>query len=215
MSLNALTAADTKALSDYMQKIEALGQREPQKLTTEIWDKVWPEIQATGQVPAEYRDRIGVNPIKERKHHFEGDRVVFEDGEQITNGYYDIVWERWNSEKAQLEAEYHDVIIKALRYALSSDNSGTEAQPVIELLRQIIGDDDASTLSPEIIRATLPRLVASTPQKYYLTNNKLAKQMTKGIVDGGALELIVSEKNAKRETTKPDTGIPIYRKITE
>ena len=201
MSLNALTAADTKALSDYMQKIEALGQREPQKLTTEIWDKVWPEIQATGQVPAEYRDRIGVNPIKERKHHFEGDRVVFEDGEQITNGYYDIVWERWNSEKAQLEAEYHDVIIKALRYALSSDNSGTEAQPVIELLRQIIGDDDASTLSPEIIRATLPRLVASTPQKYYLTNNKLAKQMTKGIVDGGALELIVSEKNAKREIT--------------
>ena len=159
------------------------------------------EIQATGQVPAEYRDRIGVNDVKERKHHFEGDRVVFEDGEQITKGYYDIVWERWNAERGQIEAKYHDVIIKALRYALSSDNSGTEAQPVIELLRQIIGDDDASTLSPEIVRAALPRLIGTTPQNYYMPNNKLAKQMTKDLVDGGALDLIVSGRKAKREIT--------------
>lgn len=201
MSNQTLSAAETEALREYLRELEAAQAREPEKLPAEIWDKVWPEIQATGQVPAEYRDRIGVNDVTERKHHIEGDRVVFEYGEQITKGYYDIVWERWNAERGQIEAKYHDVIIKALRYALSSDNSGTEAQPVIELLRQIIGDDDASTLSPEIIRATLPRLVASTPQNYYLPNNKLAKQMTKDLVDGGALELIVSGKKAKREIT--------------
>lgn len=201
MSANALTAAETKALSDYMQKIEALGKREPERLPAEIWDKVWPEIQATGQVPAEYRDRIGVNTVKESKHHFEGDRLIFDEGEQETPGYYDIVWERWNKETVQLEREYHDVIIKALRYALSNDKASAEAQPVIELLRQIIGDDDAESISPEIIRATLPRLVATTPQNYYLPNNKLAKFMTKDIVDNGTLDLLVSSRKAKREIT--------------
>lgn len=201
MSNQMLSAAETEALREYLRELEAAQAREPEKLPAEIWDKVWPEIQATGQVPAEYRDRIGVNDVKERKHHFEGDRVVFEDGEQITKGYYDIVWERWNAERGQIEAKYHDVIIKALRYALSSDNSGTEAQPVIELLRQIIGDDDASTLSPEIVRAALPRLIGTTPQNYYMPNNKLAKQMTKDLVDGGALDLIVSGRKAKREIT--------------
>lgn len=162
MSANALTAAETKALSDYMQKIEDLGQREPQKLPAEIWDKVWPEIQATGQVPAEYRDRIGVNPIKERKHHFEGDRVVFEDGEQITNGYYDIVWERWNSERAQLEAEYHDVIIKALRYALSNEKEAAETQPLLELLKRIIGEG-MENMTPEQLSTAITNNLLSNP----------------------------------------------------
>lgn len=201
MSNQTLSAAETEALREYLRELEAVQEREPQKLPAAIWDKVWPEIQATGQVPAEYRDRIGVNDVKERKHHFEGDRVVFEDGEQITKGYYDIEWERWNAERGQIEAKYHDVIIKALRYALSSNQTDAEAQPVIELLRQIIGDDDADTLSPEIIRAALPRLVATTPNNYYMPNNKLSKEMTKDLVDGGALELIVSGKKAKREIT--------------
>lgn len=201
MSNQTLSAAETEALREYLRELEAVQEREPQKLPAAIWDKVWPEIQATGQVPAEYRDRIGVNDVKERKHHFEGDRVVFDDDEQITKGYYDIEWERWNAECNQIEAKYHDVIIKALRYALNSNNSSTEAQPVIELLRQIIGDDDADTLSPEIIRAALPRLVATTPNNYYMPNNKLSKEMTKDLVDGGALELIVSGKKAKREIT--------------
>ena len=201
MSNNTLSAADTEALREYLREIEAAQEREPDKLPAEIWDKAWPQIQATGEIPAEYRDRIGVNDVTERKHHFEGGRVVFDDGEQVTKGYYDIVWERWNKECNQIEAKYHDVIIKALRYALSTDTGSKEAQPVVELLRQIIGDDDASSLSPEIIRAALPRLVASTPQNYYMPNNKLAKQMTQDIVDGGVLDLVVSNRKAKREIT--------------
>ena len=162
MSNTKLTAADTKALSEYMQKIEALSQREPQKLPAEIWDKAWPTIQATGQVPAEYADRIGVNPIKERKHHFECDRVVFEDGEQITNGYYDIVWERWNGERAQLEAEYHDVILKALRYALSNEKEAAETQPLLELLRKIIGEG-MENMTPEQLSTAITNNLLSNP----------------------------------------------------
>lgn len=150
MSVNALTAADTKALSDYMQKIEALGQREPQKLPAEIWDKVWPEIQATGQVPAEYRDRIGVNQITDKAT-----------GE-TRPAYYDIVWESWNSERAQLEAEYHDVILKALRYALSNEKATAEVQPVLELLKKIIGEGMES-MTPEQLSTAITNNLLSNP----------------------------------------------------
>ena len=56
-------------------------------------------------------------------------------------------------------------------------------------------------IAPETVRAALPRLMATTPQNYYLPNNKLAKQMTKDIVDGGVLDLVVSSRKAKREIT--------------
>ena len=95
--------------------------------------------------------------------------------EAAESGYYDIEWERWNAECNQIEAKYHDVIIKALRYALSSNQTDAEAQPVIELLRQIIGDDDASTLSPEIVRAALPRLIGTTPQNSKMLQIPLSK----------------------------------------
>lgn len=138
MSNYILSANDTALLREYLEKSDALHQREPEKLTGEQWDAVWPHIQKTGEVPAEYRDRIGVSDIKERKHHFEGDRLVMDDGEQITKGYYDIVWERWNSERAELERQYHDVVVKALRYALST---GDENRPLLELLQSLIAQD--------------------------------------------------------------------------
>ena len=153
MSANALTAAETKALSDYMQKIEALGQREPQQLPAETWDKVWPEIQATGQVPAEYRDRIGVNQITDKAT-----------GESRP-AYYDIVWESWNAERAQLDAEYHDVILKALRYALSNEKATAETQPLLELLKRIIGEG-MENMTPEQLSTAITNNLLSNP---YLT----------------------------------------------
>lgn len=138
MSNYILSASDTALLREYLEKSDALHQREPEKLTGEQWDAVWPHIQKTGEIPAEYRDRIGVSDIKERKHHFEGDRLVMDDGEQITKGYYDIVWESWNSERAELERQYHDVVVKALRYALST---GDENRPLLELLQSLIAQD--------------------------------------------------------------------------
>ena len=154
MSDFTLTTDDTALLREYLSKLDDLNAREPQQLPPEIWDKAWPQIQATGEIPAEYRDRIGVNDVKERKHHTEGDRVVFEDGDQITKGYYDIVWESWNSERAQLDAEYHDVMIKALRLALTSNADQTaQQQSIIELLESILAD--RKDLLPEIVARKL------------------------------------------------------------
>ena len=162
MKSNVLTATDTTALSEYLQKIEALGQREPQKLPAEIWDKVWPEIQATGQVPAEYRDRIGVNDITVHDEiGADGKHRYIPEG-KATKGYYDIVWERWNSERAQLDAEYHDVIIKALRYALSNEKEAAEAQPVLELLKSIIGEGMES-MTPEQVRGIITNNLLTSP----------------------------------------------------
>ena len=137
MSYNTLEPADIQALREYQKAIGELEAREPERLPHEIWDKLLPQIQATGQVPAEYRDRIGVNDVKERKHHFEGDRLVFDEGEQISIGYYDIEWDRWNEELGELHAKYHDAITKALRYALSNDVDSGEVLSTAELIEHL------------------------------------------------------------------------------
>lgn len=156
-----LTAAETTLLQEYLKAMDEIAKREPPHLPAEIWDKAWPEIERTGKVPAKYRDRIGVNDVTERKHHFEGGRLVMDDGEQVTKGYYDIVWESWNSERAQIEAKYHDIIIKALRYALSNEKEAAEAQPVIDLLRQIIGEGMENMTPEQLSTAITNNLLSS------------------------------------------------------
>lgn len=54
-------------------------------------------------------------------------------------------------------------------------------------------------LTAETVRATLPRLIGTSVKNYYMANNKLAKSMTKDVVDGGTLELVVSGQQAKKE----------------
>lgn len=175
-----LNAQDTALLQEYLQAVDEMAQREPQQLPAEIWDKVWPEIQATGEVPAEYRDRIGVNQISDKAT-----------GE-TRPGYYDIVWERWNAERGQIERRYHDVIIKALRYALSNDQAGADVRPVIELLQALISD--AGSITPEQVRAALPQLTSIIPQKHIIPNNKLANSLTQDIIDAGVINLDVGKK---------------------
>ena len=175
-----LNAQDTALLQEYLQAVDEMAQREPQQLPAEIWDKVWPEIQATGEVPAEYRDRIGVNQISDKAT-----------GE-TRPGYYDIVWERWNAERGQIERRYHDVIIKALRYALSNEQAGADVRPVIELLQALISD--AGSITPEQVRAALPQLTSIIPQKHIIPNNKLANSLTQDIIDAGVINLDVGKK---------------------
>lgn len=54
-------------------------------------------------------------------------------------------------------------------------------------------------LTAETVRATLPRLIGTTTKNYYMPNNKLAKSMTKDVIDSGTLTLVVSGKKAKKE----------------
>lgn len=54
-------------------------------------------------------------------------------------------------------------------------------------------------LTAETVRETLPRLIGTSVKNYYMANNKLAKSMTKDVVDGGTLALVVSGQQAKKE----------------
>lgn len=142
-----LTSADALQLQEYLQAIDELAQREPPRLPDEIWEKAWTQIQATGEIPAEYRDRIGVTQIVDK-----------ETGKK-QRGYIDIVWERWNTENRQLEEKYHDVIIKALRYALSKETL-TEGS-VLELLQTLLKNVD--NMPPEQVRELLTTRLLTSP----------------------------------------------------
>ena len=185
-----LTAADTALLQEYMQAMDEIAQREPQRLPAEIWDKVWPEIQATGQVPAEYRDRIGVNQITDKAT-----------GE-TRPGYYDIVWERWNSESVQLNEKYHDVIIKALRYALSNEKAAAETAPLIDLLKSLIADVESMT--PEQVQAIITDNLLSSAYLPMLNGapaNELMQITTKGLkADGFTKNATITTKDGHKIT---------------
>lgn len=185
-----LTAADTALLQEYLQAMDEIAQREPERLPAEIWDKVWPEIQATGQVPAEYRDRIGVNQISDKAT-----------GE-TRPGYYDIVWERWNSERGQIESRYHDVIIKALRYALSNEKAAAETAPLMDLLKSLI--DDMGSMTPEQVRTVITdNLLANAylPMLNGSPSNELMQITTKGLrPDGFTKNATITTKDGHKIT---------------
>lgn len=136
-----LSATDTELLREYLAKYDALKQREPEQLTGEQWDAVWPHIQATGEIPPEYADRISVTEVTvhgeigaDGQHHYipEG---------KTNKAYLDTVWENWNAERAALDKEYHDVVVKALRYAL---DTGDDNRPLLELLQSLISQNGGS-----------------------------------------------------------------------
>ena len=101
------------------------------------------------------------------------------------------IWENWNKERLQIESKYHSTIIKALRCALH--NIGTEEQKIIDLIKEIVGDN-VSDITSEQVRAALPQLASIIPQKHLIPNNKLANSLTKDIIGGGLIELDVGRK---------------------
>lgn len=155
MSNFVLSKNDAELLREYLTRIDKLQQKEPEQLTAEQWESALLQIQKTGEIPAEYRGRIGVNNIKERKPHLENNSLIIEDGEVIIKGYYDILWESWNSEISELERKYHDVIVKALRYAL---NTGEENLPLLELLQSLIAQSAGNITDNLFERTYLPML---------------------------------------------------------
>ena len=101
------------------------------------------------------------------------------------------IWENWNKERLQIESKYHSTIIKALRCALH--NIGTEEQKIIDLIKEIVGDNVSDIMS-EQVRAALPQLASIIPQKHLIPNNKLANSLTKDIIGAGLIELDVGRK---------------------
>lgn len=204
MKENTNTARLTATvLQEYLQAMDEIAQREPEKLPAEIWDKVWPHIQATGEVPAEYRDRIGVNDITVHSDIVDGKHRYIPEG-KATKGYYDIVWERWNAERGQIESRYHDVIIKALRYALSNEKAAADTAPLMDLLKSLIADVESMT--PEQEKAS-PRSAAIEKGALMTIGGRIASYSTDDLKDAlNAYSIYRLPSNVDRKQAFDDTG---------
>ena len=175
-----LTDNDIEAIRSFLFEMDDMDKREPEKLPAETWGAIWPQIQATGEVPAEYRDRIAK-------------------GEQ---GYYDVIWERWNEECYQIQAKYHDVIIKALRYALSNEKAEAKTAPLMDLLKSLIDSEESITQEK-----ASPRSAAVEKGALMTIGCRIASYSTDDLKDAlNAYSIYRLPSNVDRKQAFDDTG---------
>ena len=129
-----LTDADKALLQEFLQALDVLDKKEPEKLSSTVWDQVWPAIQATGEVPEAYRDRIGIKDVTVYDTIDENGNYKHIPQGVTRKSYFDIVWESWNDELYQLTTKYNDTIKKAILYAIKNDNKIDENMPLDEFL---------------------------------------------------------------------------------
>ena len=111
----ALTASDIISLQEYLDKMEKLGKREPPMLSGEFWDKFFEDTKGKDEIPPEYQDKVCLQEVVVHSDIVNGKHQYYPEG--ITKkAYCDIVWEKWNSERAELEKQYREIVLKALKY---------------------------------------------------------------------------------------------------
>ena len=180
-----LTAADVAKLRQYLGKLDEIAQQEPQRMTSEEWGKVWPQLQK-GEIPAEYRDRIGYRPVKEDST-----------GDQTQPGYFDHKWERWNAERLRVEKKYRAVVLKAIQYALQTQTT-EDGQQLRELLQAIV---DSRDISPAAARAATEELL-TRPFIAMLQDapiNDITQISTRGLqIDNFTKSVTITAKDGRR-----------------
>lgn len=177
-----LTDNDIEAIRSFLCEMDDMDKREPEKLPAETWEQ-------QGIIPAEYSDRIS----------------------KSDKGYYDVAWERWNEECYQIQAKYHDVIIKALRYALSNEKAEAKTAPLMDLLKSLI--DSEESITPEQVRTVITdNLLASAylPMLNGDPANELMQITTKGLHPDGFTKNATIPTNVTI-TTKDGHKITIER----
>ena len=164
--MNKITSKDIKQLREYLDKLEALENNMPPKLTAEEWEDAMQEIKSTGKIPPKYEGRIASNEVEvwdgmEPIFDNNGNPTFDEDGEprfkfirynepkkRIT--YYDVADEEHNKRYRRLEKIYHDSIIKVFESA-SKDEEGKDKslkQLIEEVVPKVL---DTSNLLPVLI----------------------------------------------------------------
>lgn len=125
-NLPPLTAEEHAKLQKYVEEMEAITSLEPQKLAGDVWDAIEETIKATGEVPAEYRDRVSF------------EQQTDPDTGKTVYVYTDVAWEKWADEARHIEDKYHDVILKAVRRALSEEILDPEQATLKEFLMALL-----------------------------------------------------------------------------
>ena len=174
-----LTDNDIEAMRSFLCEMDDMDKREPEKLPAETWGAIWPQLQQ-GIIPAEYSDRIS----------------------KSDKGYYDVAWERWNEECYQIQAKYHDVIIKALRYALSNEKAEAKTAPLMDLLKSLI--DSEESMTPE---KASPRSAAVEKGALMTIGGRVASYSTDDLKDAlNAYSIYRLPSNVDLKQAFDDTG---------
>lgn len=129
----ALTRVDVTRLKAYLTELERLESTEPEWFTLETGEEISNYYDEHGEIPAEYRDRVATSEV-----------VDEETGETFT-AFYDIAYEEWSKELAELQARYRDTVLKALRYALDSGEATESTAQVGALLEKLIANVERTT----------------------------------------------------------------------
>jgi hypothetical protein len=132
-----LTTEDKALLQEYIEAMDALAEQEPIRLSGEQWDVITDAYKATGEIPAEYADIVGV--IKEK------------DG---STSFTDKVWESWNAKEHKVIHKYHDVILKALNSLIWEKG---QTRNVDDTIRAILKGDTENL--PQVLVRQLKSIV--------------------------------------------------------
>lgn len=145
-----LTAEEMKLLKKYLREMENLKKKEPEELD---WDKFFSSVKNPDEIPAEYRDRIGIEEITLYSDIDQNGKPIDYPNGKTTKTYYDILRTNWLQESRQLDDQYHDIIKKALQLSLSSEDSWKD------FLQKLI--DNAAELTPEKAQLLTENLLSS------------------------------------------------------
>lgn len=187
---NNFTEEDLSALRDFIRKVESILQREPQQISGETWDVIFDEIDVTGQIPAEYTDRVGINSIKVFSEIKDSKFNYIPEG-KTARGYYDKAWESWNAELVKAYNDAQPVLSKILTFLFLNDPLPDENGNMIEKIKGVLNSD---TVNSEQIKNVLPQLSSIIPKKHVIPNNKLSNRLTKEILNIGEFDIDVGRK---------------------
>lgn len=170
-----LTTADTALLRSYLNALDKLGEREPERLPLEAWDEIMPYVREHGEVPPAYVGRVGTSTVKVV------DPATGEETGEETTGYYDLVWEEWNKEVRALHDKYHETIVKALRFALQGGEEMAAHPQVSDILQELISSIGGA--APARADDTTGELLATTylPMLNGEITNEFMQLHTRGI----------------------------------
>lgn len=193
----ALTASDIASLQEYLDKTEELAKREPPMLSGEFWNKFFEDTKGMDEIPPEYQDKVCIQDVIVHSEIVDGKHRYIPEGKTV-KGYSDIVWENWNSESVELEKQYSDIIVKALKHAAQNpqlmDGARAEKMPESMLVDKLLQNIIDSKI-PEI-----PRLTSINPLSHVMANNSLMNTLTSlKAINAGPFDMPVINKKGKRK----------------
>lgn len=197
----ALTASDIASLQEYLDKMEELAKREPPMLPPEFWDKFFEDTKGMDEIPPEYQDKVCIQDMIVHSEIVDGKHRYIPEGKTV-KGYSDIVWENWNRERAELEKQYHDIIVKALKHAARNpdlfDKAETDAGTI---LIDVLLKGMAASKIPEQKREVITALQTVIPKYHIIPNTALSNYLTSGDLSKPFDLKVINKKGKQKEIT--------------